>query len=374
MKNLLAIIATLSCLLGGGGMERAYGQIFASRQVERLALQTQIDLPASDGVHYHALLFKGLPLTVVVEHGVVCHIGHSLFTPLQRQFIDEAHCNFLERISLAADIPNFYGIDFRQYMRDEKVEVLDGRLENLKSIIADTTYIFQCTEVNGRGVVACWKSPVDNANYLTLAYPANFHLINGLSMIEAEDGLFDRIRLTQMAMTEQYEPESSLLQPVGDGALFLMKGDSFYLPELNSNRYYVKDEKQHFSPLCSESYPAESLANLFTGVEIDNEILLSVRFVKYGHHVDEFKVPLQKWLAFCLQSGCNPYFGVVGQEENRITCESIMQNKSLGYCHVMKITADPMVLKNRRGEIQARLNSYVPMSNLKSLFNDEEKE
>ena len=315
-----------------------------------------------------------VPLTVVVEHGMVCHIGYSLFTPSQRQFIDELQCNFLERISLANDIPDFYGIDFRQYLRDEKVEVLDGRIGDTKSIIADSSYLFQSTAVNGKGYIACWRSPIDSTRFLTLAYPANFHLISGLSVTEAEDGLFDKIRLTQVGMAERYEVDPSLLQPLGDGAIFLTKGDVFYLAELNADRYYVKDEDQHFSLLCSESFPAETFANLLTGIELDNGIVLRVKLVKYGYRVDEFTVPLQKWLAFCMQSGCTPYFGVIGQEPNKIIGESIMHNKSMGYCHVMKITADPAVLKDRKGEVQARLNCYVPMSNLKSLFEDEENE
>lgn len=372
MKNRLAIIVALSCLfLIGGGMGSVCGQGCATHQLERLAQQTGVALPLEDGIHYRYAQFKGQPVTVVVSNGLVTHIGHSLFTPAQRRFLEEDQCNFLERISLAGDLPDFFGIDFKQYLRDEKIEVLEGHLDNLKSIISDTLYSFQNTLLNGKGYVACWFTLPDNERFLALSYPANYHLIKGLSLTEAENNLFDQIKATKVDQTEKFDPEETLLHPLGDGAIYLLEGNAFFLPELNSNRYYVKESGNRFGLLCSESYPVETMANLVTGIELDHQFVMNVKLVKYGFHVDEFTMPLKSWIAFCLQSGCTPYFGIVSQIENKMVAELIMQNEALGYCHVMKLTFDPSIFKERRGFVQARLNSYVPMSNVKALFNDE---
>lgn len=276
----------------------------------------------------------------------------------------------MERLSLAAAIPDFYGIAIRQYLRDEKVEFLEGRLDDMKTFLADTTYIFQSTLVNDKAYIACWFTPQGQERYLTLTYPADFHLIAGVGITEAENRLYDVIRQTVVDKTEQYPPVEALLQSIGNGPVHLLKGDIFFLPELNSNRYYIKDDNRHFSLLYSEDFPLETLANLMTGIELENQFIIETKLVKYGYNVDQFTMPLRNWLAFCIQSGCTPYFGIINQENDKITGELIAKNEALGYCHVMKLILDPSILKDRKGVIHARLNSYVPMSNVKALFNE----
>lgn len=370
MKARMILMTLLSFLLMGGGSGVVLGQHFASNQLERLAKEIGVQVPTSEGLHFRVTQYKQLPVSVAVNHGEVCHIGLALFTPWQRQFIDEVQCNFLERIALAAEIPDFYGIGIRQYLKDEKVEFLEGCLDNLKHFLSDTTYIFQSTLVDGKNYIACWYTPDAQERYLTLTYPANFHLISGLSMTEAENKLYDDIRSTKTEDTEHFEPVVDLMQCIGNGPVYLLKGSIFFLPELNSNRYYVKTSKDKFNLLYSEDFPLETFANLMTGIEIDNEFVINIKQVKYGYQVDDFNVPLTNWLAFCIQSGCTPYFGVISQDGNKIVGELIMQNETLAYCHVMKLTFDSSLLKRRKGTLQARLNCYVPMSNVKSLFDE----
>lgn len=348
----------------------AWGQSYASQQLDRLASQIGLVAPSAEGLHYKATQYNDLPVTVVVKNGEVSHIGLSLFTPWQRQFLEEDQCNFLERIALAAEIPEFYGIPIRQYLKDEKVEFLEGHLDDMKTFTHDTTHIFQSTLVDGKTFIACWYNASGHERQNTLTYPANYHLISGLTMVEAENRLYDDIRRTRLDATEQFEPVEDLMQRIGNGPIYLLKGSIFFLPELNSNRYYVEEKRGKFGLLYSEDFPLETMANLLTGNEIENQFVINIKLVKYGYQVDDFNVPLQHWLAFCIQSGCTPYFGVISHEKNKIIGELIMQNEALGYCHVMKVTLDPSLLKGRKGTLQARLNSYVPMSNVKSLFDE----
>ena len=360
----------MSFLLLGGGSVAVWGQGFASHQIERLAEVTGLQPSTDNGFHYRVTQYHELPVSMAVNHGEVTHVGLALFTPWQRQFINESQCNFLERLALAAEITDFYGIGIRQYLRDEKIEFLEGRLDNLKTFLNDTTYVFQSTLVDDKTYIACWYTPDVQERYLTLTYPANYHLIEGISMTEAENRLYDDIRRIRIEDTEQFEPVAALMQRIDNGPIYLLKGSIFFLPELNSNRYYVKTGKDKFSLLYSEDFPLETLANLMTGTELGNQFVINIKHVKYGYQVDDFEIPLTHWLAFCIQSGCAPYFGVISQDEKSIVCELIMRNEALGYCHVMKLTVAPSLLKSRKGTFQARLNSYVPMSNVKSLFDE----
>ena len=114
----------------------------------------------------------------------------------------------------------------------------------------------------------------------------------------------------------------------------------------------------------------ETMANLVTGVEPENSFVLDVKLIKYGFQKEQFQIPLRRWIAFCLQTGCKPYFGAERQEDNQIVGELLMHNKELGYCHVMKLTFDSSIFGKKIGTIQARLNSYVRISNIKSLFHE----
>ena len=371
MKTWLKIATFLSFLLFGGGLGVACGQIdFASSQLERLAQQTNLTIPAKDSIYYQVEQYKGFPVTVIVNNGEVSHIGLSLFTSFQRQFFEEKICNFLERMALTAEIPDFYGIDFQKYLRDEKIEILEGNWKDLKSIMADTSYIFQSTLVDGKNYINCWYTPDAHERFITLTYPADFHLISGFSMTEAEDRLYEDICCAYIQDTTCFEPDSTLLQRIGNSLIYLLRGGIYFLPELNSNRYYVEDTLGKFSLLYSEDFPLESLANLVTGTEIENSFVINVKLVKYGFLVDEFTVPLTTWLSYCIQSGCTLYFGVISQKEREIICEFIAQNEAFGYCHVMKFTIDPSLIESREGFMQARLNSYIPMSNVKALFSE----
>lgn len=371
MNTKINILATILSIILVGGYSDVYGQMrYASSQLEKLADQTSITIPTEDGIYYRAEQFNDLPVTIIVKQGEVTHIGLSLFTISQRQFVDELICNFLERTALAAEIPDFYVVPFSNYLNDQKIKVLDGHWNNIKTMLNDSSYVFQSSLFEGKTYINCWYTQNATERYLTLAYPADFHLISGLSMVEAENRLYNDICLTSIEDTTFVEPDSALLQRIGSSQIYLLRGDFYYLPGLNSNRYYVADSLGMFDLLFSEDFPIESLFNLFTGTDIENSFVLNIKLLKYGYKVDDFIVPLKNWFAFCIQSGCVPYFGIIGKEENNIVGELVMQNKSFGYCHVMKLILDPSSLKNRTGTIHARLNSYIPMSNVSALFNE----
>lgn len=373
VKRRLSIATLLSLFLFGGGLGIVCGQnSYASSQLEKLSKHIGLTAQTKNGIHYKATTYNGLPITVELRNDEVSHIGLSLFTPWQRQFVDETQCNFLERLALAAEITDFYGIGIRQYLKDEKIEFLEGRLNDLRNYVTDTAFIFQSTLVDDKTYIACWFDATGQERQLTITYPANYHLIAGMTIQEAENRLYNDIRRTKTEDTEQYDPVAELLQPVENGPIRLLKGSICFVPELNSNRYYVEEAKNRFSLLYSEDFPLETFANLATGIEIENQFVINTKLVKYGFHVDEFTMPLKNWLAFCLQKGCTPYFGVISHDEHAVVAEWILKNDALGYCHVMKITLDPSQLKARKGVMQARLNSYVPMSNVKALFDENE--
>ncbi len=364
----MAIFLSLLILWEGFGI--AFAQEYRSSQLEHIADFIGLPCQDNDGLFYKALQYQGYPVTVIVRNGEVTHIGYSLFTPTQRHCLSELQCDFIERMALTADIPDFYGVPISQYLYDEKVEFWEGGFSDLKVIATDTTFIVQNTLNEGKIHIVSFYSSNKQKRLLTLTYPTNYHLISGLNVTEAENTLCADMSCVCVEKTVQTEPVDSMFYPLGDSLLWYLRGDSLFLVELNSNRYYKKNDQGEFSLLYSENYPKETMANLVTGVEMEYPFVLDVKLVKYGCQKDHFQIPLRRWVAFCLQTGCKPYFGAERMENNQIHGELLMRNEELGYCHVMKMTFDPSVLGEKTGTIQARLNSYVPISNIKTLFQE----
>lgn len=73
-----------------------------------------------------------------------------------------------------------------------------------------------------------------------------------------------------------------------------------------------------------------------------------------------------------MRQGCTPYFGVISFEGTLAVCELLMRNANEGYCHVMKVTCDVEQLLDKKGNITARLTSYVPTFKIKNLFKEDE--
>ncbi len=47
-----------------------------------------------------------------------------------------------------------------------------------------------------------------------------------------------------------------------------------------------------------------------------------------------------------------------------------MRNAPEGYCHIIKITAPVSSIGNEDGEFKARMNPFIPISKISSLFDD----
>lgn len=372
MISIRKIAIFLSLLIFWEGLGIAFAQEYRSSQLERIADYVGLPCQEKDGLFYKTLQYQGYPVTIIVRNGEVTHIGYSLFTPTQRQYLSELQCNFIERMALTADIPDFYGIDFSQYLYDERVEFWEGDFNELKRLASDTTLIVQDTVMEGKIHIVSFYSAHKQRRLLTLTYPTNYRLISGVSMTEAENALLADLNRIRVENTRIVELADSMLKPFGDSSIWYRKGDSLFLPEVNTNRYYnYNEDHDEYSLLYSEDFPKETMANLVSGVEIENQFVLNVKLVKYGYQKEQFKIPLRRWIAFCLQTGCKPYFWAVWQEDNlMIDGELLMHNEELGYCHVMKMTIDPSILGEKTGIIQARLNSYVRISNVKSLFQE----
>lgn len=395
---------------------------------------------------------------------------------LSAQQIETSHIRFLKRLATGIERGELEGKSIRQYMLEERIALVEGDFSMLESLLSDSTALTEIAIVDGKRCAASFYK--DSLRVFTITYPADYQLILGITLIEAEDYLYDAVNETPMPSIGTTPVSRDLLTQQGNSLVYVKTGSSYIIPELNSNRYYVAVENNNtiatdtlsslllgekiesdsisvnevgdsadvevpihslpkskrecwllsfikrifgchklhlqevdstyeatrahvyeyeesdsllcvnpavpsdsvimsgdslvFELLYSEDMPVESMANLVTGTDIDDSISIEILLVKYGYRTEQFTVPLRQWIAFYLAEGCQPYFGVISRDSNEVVCELIMHNELFGYAHVMKLTFNPIIIAQRKGIVKARLNSYVPINNLKSLFDEDE--
>ena len=317
-----------------------------------------------------------VPKRIIVALYVVLAAGISAFaqqnTPTSLDYEQRGldyHRRFAQRIATGCLNGEIAGRTAAEYLRQEKVSLAAGTFESLKQLSADSTASMQLGLVEGKRYMLGFAK---NGRHTILTYPADYQLIMGVSLMDMENHLPQNVRNTPLPpVPKDTQADSSQLEHIPGSLIYIKKGASYILDELNSNRYYVYSQTG-FDLLLSSDFPVETMANLVTGTDIDAGVEIEILLVKYGFRTETFTVPLRRWVAFCLNEGCTPYFGTISKQERQMVCELVMHNQALGYAHVMKLSFDPTIIDNASPRASARLNSYVPLSNVKSVFYEEQ--
>lgn len=300
-----------------------------------------------------------LSLLFTVGSGVVC---------AQPDYI-KIHKQFANRLVSYAEIGEVDGMPWDKYLQTEKIFLSEGSFDDLRRLCNDSLAAMNIYLADGKRYLLQFLH--DSTDIVSLSYPADYRLILGTNMIDAEDAFENSIRKTTIDATGEYDIPDQLLQQIGQSKIYLLQGNTFLIPELSGNRYYVKDQ-DHYSLLYSSDYPCETMANLLTGTDISSALQISVVLVKNNFKTDTFTVPLRQLVAYCLSEGCTPYYGIISNEKENVVCELFMHNEMLGYTHIAKISFNPSVLDSNEGTINARMNCYIPLSNVKNIFKDDE--
>ncbi len=413
-------------------------------------------------------MFRNLARRIVI----LCLLFVVGTEPMFSQQLMNAHLHFLKWLAAEAKYGKIEGKSVKQFLFEEEIYLIEGDLSMLNDLLADSTVLTEIAIADGKRCAVSFSK--DNMRVFTITYPANYQLIFGVTLMEAENRLFEFIRNTPIPPVDTTPISPELLTQQSNSFIYVKKGSSYIIPELNSNRYYVAVEKNNtiatdtlsslligekielecvsvnevgdsadveeaippipnnkrecwllsfikrifgchkshlqeadstceairaheksdsllyvnpalpsdsvimpgdslvFELLYSEDMPVESMANLVTGTDIDDSISIDILLVKYGYRTEQFTVSLRQWITFCIAEGCQPYFGVISQDSSKVVCELIMHNELFGYAHVMKLTFNPIIIAQRKGIVKARLNSYVPINKLKSLFDEDE--
>lgn len=371
--SVIRIIFALLAVCVAGGTSFAAESFRASLLAEMAQSMGLTDtiLRLDDGDHVAALSYKSKPITVSVRNGKVTHIGYSVFTGPHRQAAYSPAFDVVERLALV-DVLKVDRRSATRMLNDVGGSFRKGSFSALPALYADSLVSVSVRNIDGKAYRILWSR--NDKNIVDLVIPYTYSLIHGTEMEEDEENLIEDLqRVIAAADSSMFVPASVTrddlvsLFPTG---YYLLPGDVYYFDSFNSNRYYTKVDSVSFAPIYDERFPIESMANVATSMEVPNDLTASVKIVRYNYNNTTLDMPLSALVKYCLDNGCNPYFGVIGRYDDRIEFEVLMRNDREGYCHLIKLVANTP--EDKPFFLTARMNPYIPISKIQSLFADDE--
>ena len=315
---------------------------FRTAELERLASELALDIEALPDGYGHPTA-NGVRLTVHQTEQTIDHIGLYLFTEELRSMDKSPIFDFLERYFLQLKYPP-RSMSASNMIRDDQFKFLTGSLKSVADILPTDGFSYN---YDRHSYKATWSR--QDSTLLSVSFPVEYELLSGENKIEAENNLLADIRSTKVVI------------PTGKP---VVKKDHYLSKDFTNRLYLSKGEL-----VLSEKHPLESAANVMLSLQTESSFSINITQLSYGFKRTVFEVPLKQWIAFCLEHGCELYFGVESlTETSEVACVVIAVNTLENYNHVLTAKIPSDILDSKIGTIKARLYPYIPTHNVLNLF------
>ncbi|MGM9698699.1 MAG: hypothetical protein ACI3Y0_08640 [Prevotella sp.] len=323
------------------------------------------------GIYYFPATYGGNSLTIEKKAGRVEHIGLSIFSEVLRREQPSPVYNFIERYALDIALRRIGTELLSQQLKLDRVTFEKGNLATLPTLFADTTLTIGIANHAERAYTVEWRR--GETVVCRMFFPSNYELLQGSKMLENEERLKLDILSHDTNADKTVSPDTKRLVE-SNGLLALDMGYNS-IESMRNRRYFRKTAvggNDSLAPVCSSRYPLESVANLFTGNDIDNDFDVEIKQLKYHFKKDTYSVKISQLIGFCLDEGCCPYFGVVSYDEVSGEIDAVveMRNHQEAYEHLMRVRMNVKDLDRRKGKINVTLTGYIMTHDIEDLYND----
>lgn len=367
-----AMAFLLSILLASGGIGNiCHGRTFRSDFLEEISKVAPVSMAPGDTAF--AIATGARDIAVRVEDGCVEHIGYRIFSVDARSGgINPAIADFVERYWLSLTLPLQRQKSVKQQMLEDRFVFNKGSIASIDNIQHNPTMPFSCHSTKNK-VTMVWgdeKSPV-----CQISFPVDHELILGRKMLENDRRLPLEIKSAKVNVRPvQNIPGRSSARMDSVTALWVNQTGSYLDCALRSDRYYTSGpDGESLEPVFDIAFPKESVVNLVTDYDIAKamNIGLSIRHKTFGLDEQVIETTIPQFVAYCMQNGCIPFAGVISIDEGdsgEADILVIMRNQAVGYNHVLRAKVPLTCISTGKGTVRARLNAFVPSSNIKNLF------
>ena len=315
--------------------------------------------------------------SIVILHndkGQVSHIGISLFSKETKEIINQAVCDFIERVFLELALESDNKAVLSMLDRN-KINIMRNGIDFGKGSVTSINDVLQNIEepvtfsLNKKGLdsyTAAWEY---GGNLLTFNFPSNRELILGINKKESDDIL--HLQLKENYCNDTYANNSILsddyrLTPSDNPAVFINKGDTFILKLINEDTYYKKTNKG-YELLFDRQFPTESLSNLFFGHQTNN-LKIHVKHSMYGNFSPEFEMKFSDFICFFKDDF--KIYTTSYLKEGELHSTIVFQNRHYNYIHLLTIKTTEESVFKENGVLTASFNSNIPQHNISSLIGE----
>lgn len=213
-------------------------------------------------------------------------------------------------------------------------------------------------------------------NRLEIIFPANIQTVTDKNKMELELEL-ESLLNSPFDVDIYKQPTINRKLNQIDG-VYINSQNFFYNEAINDVTYF-KAKGRGYEPIFGAEYVVESFTNIFH-IANDNtaRIDLNIKQWLYGNHTNEFKVSLDKIIAYCRTYGLDVYVGIENQAGNILESSILLENKKMKYVHILHVKCDMAQLFNAsksengaHSEMLVNLYSYIPTDNIEELFSDD---
>ena len=331
---------------------------YRTSELDRLTQALQLN-PDSMVEGKNDLVVNGRHIYAQIDNGMLTSLGYCLFSNDQKRVMHTPILNFLERYFLQLDYPQKDRPRDRM-LREDRFTFKKGSLALIATIKEDDAFSCGC---DNRQYWATWTR--HGQEFISVSFPASHELISGENKVESER--YVEADILSARIDSVVPIDTAALSPFLQDGYYIKKG-STYLHDLLMSDLYYQCHLDTFSLITDQNHPLESASNLMLSPEIQTDCRLKIKQVMYGYQKKYFEVPLQNWISYCINSGCELFFGVESFEKDIIQASVIAVNEAENYNHVLFVNIPLSVIRGKSGYIEAKLETFIPMHNVTNIF------
>jgi hypothetical protein len=302
------------------------------------------------------------------ENNVLEHIGYRFLPNSDTTTVKNGVVRFLERELLALLLTN----DINQMLISYRENGLSIRLNNTtvkQSLLQNKQSLLrllknnQGLEINYDGKKYEVSLLCGNEQKLSFHFPADSELLTGMDKRERDIRLAFQLKNHKAVSGCMISPDYSYLQLLND-TVYVDKGSSFMIPQINNNLYYVKADSAYNLAL-DKSLIAESFANALL-VPVGNNYEINITHRMYGKVIEKYTVNSRDFDDY-FRCDYDRYFGVESLNKEKLTGTLILNDRNAGSIHLafVSVTLDNLL---NGGTMEIQLYSNIPQQNIKTLF------
>lgn len=332
----------------------AYLSIIKTWAEEMKTLEPAIEGLVKDTANCDTIVdYNGYKVHIVKTGGQVAHYGLNLFNDEVKKSMGKDILNRIEN--------GLLNLSLSKDKDDVSVMIVSGDLKILKNITPETSH--SITNSNSRDLTVEWVTDKGNVK---VSMPLNYQSIKGGSRTDIEQTFISNIK-KQKKQRSMVPFNLETAEPYGEDT-YIIPGYSYQNKDITRNIYLTNDSV--VTPIWDVNFPLESIANLFICPnDCYGNIELNITVLKHEYGEQErFAVSLDRFLAYCEEEGCVPFWGVEKFNNGKIEGALFLYNQGQGYDHVLKIDCEPNAVIEDKGSINARASLFVPTNNVNNLF------